>query len=646
LGKIFDALEKFSKERAGSVSDRVKDSDYEALMQFDEATGRIDIKDPKIANDPRVLKRLKTYRLINDNGTLTPAGRTKYEEMLRKSKENETAGAALTIEKIIFDQKEALPPGLEKARKSDWALLMNYDRQTGNLLKYDPQTGQLDENSRKILKDSATVQRLIDNQMILPGGWLTPEAKSECSRFEEMLKGEKFKTSVKQEKAVPAEQPESVSESADQISQTDMEVLLDYDHETLKLNMKNPLIMKNPEIVKRFLKNELIDAEGKLSARALVRCQLMTRWKKEFVEKEGPPGKPGSSIGDKLKTIAEKNKAQETPAAAGEKKLKIISLKKDKIKKKISEKIEERAKEKMEEKIEVGAEEKVEPEFELERADKKEEEKIVSEKVDNFVTALEARTDLPEPAGADEEERFTFGRDPAPYARGAFHEDLITLKSPQSFEAEQFKILRTNLLFPESGKTPRSVMVTSVVPGEGKSFVAANLAVSVARHVNWNVLLIDCDLRRSSIHRQFGFQNVPGLSDYLKNGIPLPQLLLKTGIKNLTILPAGKPPDNPSELLSSERMAALLTEVAARYNDRLIIIDSPPPKLTAESGALARYVDGILLVVKYGSTPKNSVTELIAKLGRNKIIGAVVNNFDAGSSRYHKKYYGGAYYSK
>jgi Mrp family chromosome partitioning ATPase len=86
--------------------------------------------------------------------------------------------------------------------------------------------------------------------------------------------------------------------------------------------------------------------------------------------------------------------------------------------------------------------------------------------------------------------------------------------------------------------------------------------------------------------------------------------------------------------------------VAARYNDRLIIIDSPPPRLTAESGALARYVDAILLVVKYGSTPKNSAVELIDKLGRNKIIGAVVNSFEAGASRYQKKYYGGTYYTK
>ena len=218
--------------------------------------------------------------------------------------------------------------------------------------------------------------------------------------------------------------------------------------------------------------------------------------------------------------------------------------------------------------------------------------------------------------------------------------------NPQSFEAEQFKILRTNLLFAESGKTPRSLMVTSAVPGEGKSFVAANLAVSVAQHVNWNVLLIDCDLRRPSVHWQFGYQNIAGLSEYLTNGTDLEPLLQKTGIENLTILPAGTLPDNPSELLSSDRMEALLEEVASRYNDRLIILDSPPPKMTAEAGALARYVDGILLVVKYASTPKDSITELINKLGKNKILGAVVNNFDAGTSRYHKKYYGGDYFTK
>jgi protein-tyrosine kinase len=628
VGKIFDALEKFSKERGGPVVDRFKNSDYEALMKFDEATGRIDVADPKIAKDPRILKRLKTFRLINDNGTLTPAGRAKYEEMLRKSKQKAAAAGSATVEKPIFDQKETIPSGFERARQSDWALLMNYDRQTGNLLKYDPQTGQLDENSRSILQDSATVQRLIDNQLILPGGWLTPEARRECSRLEQELKNGKIEAAAEPVGAAPVQKPSPAPEPVDSVSQADMEVLQDYDPETLKLNAKNPLIVKNPEILKRFLESGLIDAEGRLSARALVRCQALTLWKKEFEGKKSTPRKPAPSIGEKLQAIAEKNKPQSTAAEAGEKKLKIISLKKDETEAKTEDRAEDKTKAGLETQIET----------------KKAAEKAPG-KLDHFVTALEARADALKPSEVPSEKRFTLGEAAAPSARGEIDKNLITLNSPQSFEAEQFKILRTNLLFPESGKTPRSVMVTSAMSGEGKSFVAANLAVSVARHVNWNVLLIDCDLRRPSIHSRFGFQNVPGLSDYLTNGTALSRLMLKTGIKNLTILPAGKPPENPSELLSSERMAALIKEVAARYDDRLIIIDSPPPKLTAESGALARYVDGILLVVKYGRTPKNSATELIAKLGKNKIIGAVVNNFDAGTSRYHKKYYGGTYYT-
>jgi capsular exopolysaccharide synthesis family protein len=194
----------------------------------------------------------------------------------------------------------------------------------------------------------------------------------------------------------------------------------------------------------------------------------------------------------------------------------------------------------------------------------------------------------------------------------AIDKNLVSLLNPQSFEAEQFKILRTNLLFPATGKSPQSIMVTSVAPGEGKSFVAANLAVSVATHVNWNVLLVDCDLRRPSVHRKFGFGEVPGLSDYLSNGRELPSLLLRTAVERLTVLPGGKPPANPSELLSSDKMTAFIDEVTARYHDRLIILDSPPPRLTAESTALARHVDGISTVFSWSSNmAKHPVPRLL-----------------------------------
>lgn len=135
-------------------------------------------------------------------------------------------------------------------------------------------------------------------------------------------------------------------------------------------------------------------------------------------------------------------------------------------------------------------------------------------------------------------------------------------------------------------------------------------------------------MRRSSIHERFGFKDgIPGLSDYLSSSVPLEKLLQKTVVDKLTILPGGPPPQNPAELLSSQAMKALLKETKLRYNDRFIIVDSPPPQLTAETTALAQYIDGIILVVKYGSTPKDLIKDLLRKLGRDKVIGVVMNGY-------------------
>ncbi len=220
--------------------------------------------------------------------------------------------------------------------------------------------------------------------------------------------------------------------------------------------------------------------------------------------------------------------------------------------------------------------------------------------------------------------------------------NLVTLLNPQSFEAEQFKMLRTNLLFPSSGRAPRTIMVTSAVPDEGKSFVAANLAISIAQSIQEHVLLIDCDIRRPCVHTQFGFGDVHGLSEHLANGPSLSSLLLKTEVDKLSILPGGKPPFNPSELLSSQRMSGLLEEVKERYKDRYIVIDSPPPKLTAETSAISRQVDGIILVVEYGTTPRQMALDLIKIMGKEKILGIILNKLDMRFS----SYYGMGKYSK
>jgi hypothetical protein len=217
---------------------------------------------------------------------------------------------------------------------SDWALLVNYDRRTGNLLKYDPETGQLDGDSRNILQDPATVQRLIDNQMILPGGWLTPEAKRECERMQDKLEAKQTEESAKPEKLVAADKPDKAFESPELLNKADMDALLQHDPGTQKLDMRQAAILKDPGIVKRLLRNEMIDAEGKLSPKALVRCRVLTGWTSEVEKGKLAKGVQKQPSTEKLQIAAQKT---QTPAAFKETdngKMKIIHLKKDRKRKK------------------------------------------------------------------------------------------------------------------------------------------------------------------------------------------------------------------------------------------------------------------------------------------------------------------------
>ena len=238
------------------------------------------------------------------------------------------------------------------------------------------------------------------------------------------------------------------------------------------------------------------------------------------------------------------------------------------------------------------------------------------------------------------------GRPISGFEQSRIDAKLITYNAPDSFEAEQFRMLRTSILFPKNGKLSRNIMIASTAPAEGKSFVAANLAISIAQNVDKHVLLIDCDMRKPSIHRLFGFNALPGLSDYLTQGTPLKALIQNTFIERLCILPGGTPPPNPSELLSSRRMEDLLKEVALRYNDRFIIIDTPPIQLTAEAHALAKFADAVFLIVRFGNSNKEMVTEVINKVGKKKILG-IIGNFVGRKSVYRgyaKKYAG--YYDR
>lgn len=216
---------------------------------------------------------------------------------------------------------------------------------------------------------------------------------------------------------------------------------------------------------------------------------------------------------------------------------------------------------------------------------------------------------------------------------------LIVLTAPDSFEAESFKLLRAQILFSKDRERPRTIMVTSAMPGDGKTFVAANLAASIAQGIDDYVLLVDCDLRRSSLHQMFGLSNRYGLHEYLKKKKELPELLIKTSINKLSFLPAGTLPSNPSELLASNDMMSFLEEVRDRYDDRFIILDTPPSQILAESHVISNFVDGIVFVVRENVTPSDMVKKAVSSFSKEKLLGVVVN----GHAKHQKKH---AYYYK
>lgn len=214
---------------------------------------------------------------------------------------------------------------------------------------------------------------------------------------------------------------------------------------------------------------------------------------------------------------------------------------------------------------------------------------------------------------------------------------MVVLSDPNSLEAEHFKMLRAQILFPREGKVPKTIMVTSSYPGEGKTYVTANLAVSIALGINEHVLLIDCDLRNPSIHKILGYSNNEGLHEYLMGEKQLEDLIIRSGIDKLSLLCAGGPSRRASELLSSTKMKEFLTEVRDRYPDRFVIIDATPTQVTAESNVLANLVDGIVFVVLAERAPRASVRKSIELMGRDKTLGVVFNGYDEGM-KFHKRY--------
>ena len=216
--------------------------------------------------------------------------------------------------------------------------------------------------------------------------------------------------------------------------------------------------------------------------------------------------------------------------------------------------------------------------------------------------------------------------------------------------AESFRKLRTMILHPESGNPARSIMVLSSDPQEGKSFICANLGVSFAHSIEQKALMIDCDLRRPSLQGLFGLKCKKGLTNYLRDGDNISDLIISTGLPKLTIIPAGSPPDNPSELLSSDKMSDMINELTNRYDDRLLLLDTPPFHAASETLVLSQLVDKVVLVVRWGKSGRENVKKIVDHIGREKIIGVVFNAFEMNildrkvqGAGYHN-YYSESYY--
>jgi protein-tyrosine kinase len=188
----------------------------------------------------------------------------------------------------------------------------------------------------------------------------------------------------------------------------------------------------------------------------------------------------------------------------------------------------------------------------------------------------------------------------------------------------------------------RLIMVTSSLPGDGKTFTSINLAISMAQEMDLNVLLVDADVAKRHISRLLGVEAERGLLDVLRDETAdIDAVVHSTEIPGLSVLPAGKPSENATELLDSARMEQVVNHLGSRADSRIVLFDSPPLLLTSESRALAGAVGQIVLVVCAGVTPQRAVFDSLDILGEGKSISIVLNQADEGrSGEYGYSYYG------
>ncbi|KAB8061129.1 AAA family ATPase [Janthinobacterium sp. FT14W] len=225
---------------------------------------------------------------------------------------------------------------------------------------------------------------------------------------------------------------------------------------------------------------------------------------------------------------------------------------------------------------------------------------------------------------------------------------MLTQDGGRSSVAEDFRIIKRPLLRQarasgaEAIRHGNLIVVTSAMPGEGKTYCAINLAMSIAMEMDITVLLVDADVARPSVLKVLGLPPEPGLMDVLLDPqLAMADVILKTNVANLSILPAGRSNKHATELLASRAMSRLLAEIASRYADRVVVFDSPPLLITSEAHALVGQMGQVVMVVEAETTTQHAVKEALRQIEACEHIHLIYNKTKSfpGSDYYGYGYY-------
>lgn len=217
------------------------------------------------------------------------------------------------------------------------------------------------------------------------------------------------------------------------------------------------------------------------------------------------------------------------------------------------------------------------------------------------------------------------------------HESTVLMSpSQETAIGEQFRILRTRIEL----AGPGTVMITSALDQEGKTLCAVNLAVALSMRIGVGVVLVDADLRHPNVAMQLGVRSGPGLVDCLLGEARWQDCIVSSAYERLSVLPAGRSSAIAPELLGSERMGTVMSELKSAFPNSHILVDAPPLLLTADPMVIARQMDHILLVIRAGVTPRAAVQKAVDTLGAERFFGAILNGATDHLSHY---YYNGRY---